>query len=177
MSLAPGDALGVYSAGEVVLAVVQQMDELHSKASAPIRPDWTRFRTVRELRAAVDLRYPDFEFETFEVLERGVSGRVANVRLLGAAGNRLDLGGLAIRWLFDLPDTQFKVERADTSGRGAGWWFRGRGRGHGVGMCQVGAFGMARRGLTCRQILEHYYSGVTIRTGTLSEGRLRGGLP
>lgn len=40
--------------------------------------------------------------------------------------------------------------------------FRGSGYGHGVGMSQVGAFGMARDGKTATEILTHYYSGVEI---------------
>ena len=39
--------------------------------------------------------------------------------------------------------------------------FAGRGYGHGVGMCQLGAKGMAERGYTARQILEFYYPGTT----------------
>jgi len=40
--------------------------------------------------------------------------------------------------------------------------FRGSGYGHGVGMSQVGAFGMAREGKTATEILTHYYSGVEV---------------
>src|SRR5690606_11693478 len=35
---------------------------------------------------------------------------------------------------------------------GAGW-------GHGVGLCQIGALGMALRGRSSREILKHYYRG------------------
>jgi len=35
--------------------------------------------------------------------------------------------------------------------------------GHGVGMCQSGAQGMARQGSDYRQILSHYYTGVTVQ--------------
>ena len=38
----------------------------------------------------------------------------------------------------------------------------GRGFGHGVGMSQRGAEGMARRGYTFREILTHFYTGITI---------------
>ncbi len=38
----------------------------------------------------------------------------------------------------------------------------GRGFGHGVGMCQTGAIGMARRGFTAGQILAHYYPGAEL---------------
>jgi SpoIID/LytB domain protein len=39
----------------------------------------------------------------------------------------------------------------------------GAGFGHGVGMCQMGAYMMAKRGYNYRQILGHYYKGVQIR--------------
>jgi SpoIID/LytB domain protein len=38
----------------------------------------------------------------------------------------------------------------------------GRGNGHGVGMCQTGAIGMARKGYSCEDILTHYYPGVGV---------------
>jgi stage II sporulation protein D len=40
--------------------------------------------------------------------------------------------------------------------------FTGKGWGHGVGLCQVGAFGMAQAGATYEQILRHYYSGISL---------------
>ena len=40
--------------------------------------------------------------------------------------------------------------------------FRGSGYGHGVGMSQVGAYGMAREGKSATEILTHYYSGVEV---------------
>ena len=40
---------------------------------------------------------------------------------------------------------------------------QGQGFGHGVGMSQWGARGLAEQGADFRQILEHYYRGVTIR--------------
>lgn len=38
----------------------------------------------------------------------------------------------------------------------------GHGWGHGLGLCQWGAMGMARRGLDCLQILERYYPGTQV---------------
>jgi stage II sporulation protein D len=40
--------------------------------------------------------------------------------------------------------------------------FYGKGSGHGVGMCQAGADYMGRNGYNYKQILKHYYKGVTI---------------
>ncbi|MBQ9767439.1 MAG: SpoIID/LytB domain-containing protein [Lachnospiraceae bacterium] len=41
--------------------------------------------------------------------------------------------------------------------------FAGMGAGHGVGMSQSGARGMAERGFTYKEILEHYYTGISVR--------------
>jgi stage II sporulation protein D len=38
----------------------------------------------------------------------------------------------------------------------------GGGWGHGTGMGQTGAVGMAQRGHTFREILAHYYHGITL---------------
>ena len=40
--------------------------------------------------------------------------------------------------------------------------FAGKGWGHGVGLCQVGAYGMAMRGADYKEILAHYYLGTSI---------------
>jgi len=40
--------------------------------------------------------------------------------------------------------------------------FTGEGYGHGVGMCQFGANGMARRGAGFREILARYYPGTEL---------------
>lgn len=40
----------------------------------------------------------------------------------------------------------------------------GQGRGHGIGLCQVGAAGMARDGKDFRAILEHYFPNTTIKS-------------
>ena len=40
---------------------------------------------------------------------------------------------------------------------------RGAGFGHGVGMCQIGAIGMAERGAAYDHILRHYYPGSRVK--------------
>lgn len=39
----------------------------------------------------------------------------------------------------------------------------GHGYGHGVGMCQYGAYGMAKQGKNHEQILKYYFTGVTLK--------------
>ncbi len=162
LQLMPGDRLELYRHKKQLLAVVQPdaVRPVSFERQAP-RQRWTRFLTTAEARSAVQARYPGFPFQDFEIVDRGVSGRIGKLRLLGSDGRSLLIEGLAVRWTFDLPDTWFQVERQEQR-QSAGWLFRGRGWGHGVGMCQTGAFGMALRGSTYRQILDHYYTGIEL---------------
>jgi stage II sporulation protein D len=41
--------------------------------------------------------------------------------------------------------------------------FDGRGYGHGIGLCQEGAMAMARKGFSYREILQFYYTDISIR--------------
>lgn len=92
----------------------------------------------------------------------GVSGRVVELAVRGSDGE-LELRGLKVRWGLGLRENLFVVDRE----RGPGgdverFVITGKGWGHGVGLCQVGAFGMARKGSTFDEILRHYYSGVRV---------------
>lgn len=60
-----------------------------------------------------------------------------------------------------LPET-FPSNRFAATTRRDRVTFIGRGWGHGVGMSQWGAYGLARRGASYRDILTHYYTGVSI---------------
>ncbi|MEM1180109.1 MAG: SpoIID/LytB domain-containing protein [Acidobacteriota bacterium] len=163
LDLAAGDRLRLYWQGRQLLALVQPVDAspVDFGKRAP-KQRWTTFKTDAELRRAVQKRYPGFPFKTFEVLERGASTRVGKMALIGEGGERIVVEGLAVRWTLDVWDTYFQAERRRSKEGQLGWLFRGRGWGHGVGMSQAGAYGMAVRGLTYREILEHYYSGVRL---------------
>ncbi len=95
-------------------------------------------------------------------LKLGISGRVAKLKILGEQGEVV-LSGLRIRWVLGLRENLFIIERR-TSPEGfiEAFTFIGKGWGHGVGLCQVGAFGMARKGATYQDILQHYYSAVAL---------------
>ena len=163
LSLVPGDRVELLWRGDELLALVQHV---HPQGVGNDRTSrwasWQRFRSDKELHSLVRQRYPGFPYSSFEVVSRGVSGRVGSLRLLGSDGRSEVVEGLAVRWTLDLPDTLFTAKRL-TPGRGEqGWLFTGRGWGHGVGLCQVGAYGMAIRGHDYRAILGHYYRGVRL---------------
>ena len=80
----------------------------------------------------------------------------------GSEGDLL-LRGLRVRWGLGLRENLFVIQRErDSRGGVAAFVFTGKGWGHGVGLCQVGAFGMAKAGATSEQILKHYYSGIAL---------------
>jgi SpoIID/LytB domain protein len=101
---------------------------------------------------------------SIQVLERGVSGRVKVVRVVGTAGDLVVQREWPIRQLFgNLKSGMFEVQvELDAEQMPAEFVFRGGGWGHGSGMCQLGAIGMAENGHTYREILAHYYNGAEV---------------
>jgi stage II sporulation protein D len=95
----------------------------------------------------------------------GVSGRVVALDVRGSDGDLL-LKGLKVRWGLGLRENLFVIDReTDAQGRVESFVFTGKGWGHGVGLCQVGAFGMAQAGSSFDAILEHYYTGIELSGG------------
>ncbi len=109
-------------------------------------------RAARGIGSLTDLR----------VVARGSSRRVTDLEVIGTGGTAHVRGG-RIRSALGLREQLFVIERKyDNSGRVVGFSFIGRGWGHGVGMCQVGAYGLARQGFSGEQILKAYYTGIEL---------------
>ena len=71
--------------------------------------------------------------------------------------------GFSIRNILDLREILAVIEiQRDVKGEIEAVVFAGKGWGHGVGLCQVGAYGMALRGADYKAILTHYYTGTRI---------------
>lgn len=95
------------------------------------------------------------------VLERSPSFRVARMTVEHSRGTAT-LRGADFRRLIGydaLKSTLFVPVAHNGAVR-----FEGRGWGHGVGLSQFGAKGMADRGYTYPQILDHYYPGTSLTT-------------
>ena len=123
---------------------------------------WQTHKTRQELDAAFKSLNIG-ELQNVRVLERGQSERPINTEIIGSTGRRT-VRALRLRSLLGLRDSlfYFDIER-NSSGNILGMTFYGRGWGHGVGMCQVGAFGMAHDGATYEEILKKYYTGIEIK--------------
>ncbi len=158
LAMAPGDRVRVYvTRGRAALVV----HETPAVGGQDIATPWSVWRSHGSLREAVEKRFPGLGLASLNVLERGVSSRVVRLDLIGERRS-VEVQGLAIRWLLDLPEHLVLMSAETGAGDVAGWRFEGNGRGHGVGMCQVGAYLMAQRGLSYREILWHYYGAVDI---------------
>ncbi len=81
------------------------------------------------------------------------SGLVESIKVYGN-----DVSGSEIRSALGLPSSNFKIEKKDGK-----YIFNCLGYGHGVGMSQHGANYMAKQGYNYKQILCHYYKGITIK--------------
>ena len=109
-------------------------------------------------------------FENIEVKSRDKSGRCTELLIKTDKREFVINGGNKIRSLTgggqinenSLQSTLFYVEHYNTQSKGELVSFYGGGWGHGVGMCQMGAQGMATVGKSYRDILQHYYSGCNI---------------
>jgi len=109
-------------------------------------------RAARGIGTITDLR----------VVSRGSSHRVTDLEVVGTNGTAHVRGG-RIRSALGLREQLFVIDREyDDSGRVTQFVFNGRGWGHGVGMCQVGAYGLARQGWSYEQILKAYYTGIEL---------------
>ena len=90
---------------------------------------------------------------SINALSRGVSGRIYKAEFVGTDGTLTMYGELNIRKLLDnLYSSAFLARK-----EGDEWIFSGMGWGHGVGMSQMGAVSLGRKGRDFRFILKRYY--------------------
>jgi peptidoglycan hydrolase-like amidase len=123
---------------------------------------WQVRKTRQELEARLAQHYPIGRLVDISVKSRGDSGRATEIVLTGTEQNET-VHGFQIRAALGLRDTLFVIDRVyGEDGSVDQFIFSGRGRGHGVGLCQVGAYGMAVAGAKYPDILKKYYSGVKI---------------
>jgi peptidoglycan hydrolase-like amidase len=124
--------------------------------------DWTRSYRADELVISINKRNPIQKLAGIRPLTIDASQRIAELEVTAEGGRTFILRGLPIRWSLSVPDNLFVFEKSVDPDGIDRYTFFGKGWGHGIGMCQVGAYGMAFRGWKADQILKHYYTGVEI---------------
>jgi SpoIID/LytB domain len=95
-------------------------------------------------------------------LERGTSGRISRLKIIGTKRVMTIGKELEIRRTLStshLYSSAFVVDAPEENDEGIPQQFTltGAGWGHGVGLCQIGAAMMAEKGYDYEQILEHYF--------------------
>jgi peptidoglycan hydrolase-like amidase len=121
---------------------------------------------VHKTRLEIDTAFRSLnlgEIRGIRVIERGLSERPVSTEITGSRGRSL-VRALNLRTLLGLRDSLFYFdEERNAKGELIGISFYGQGWGHGVGMCQVGAYGMALDGAMYDQILKKYYTGIDLK--------------
>jgi peptidoglycan hydrolase-like amidase len=122
---------------------------------------------VHKTKQEIDTAFGSLNLGTIQglrVIERGVSERPVSTEVTGSRG-KTTLRALRLRALLGLRDSLFYFdEERNADGDLLGITFYGSGWGHGVGMCQVGAYGMAMDGAGYQDILKTYYTGIDLET-------------
>src|SRR5262249_3625408 len=100
--------------------------------------------------------------DSITVTKRDATGRAEMVTIEGA--RRCVVRGWDFKLIVgrSLGWQMIKSSRFEVSRAGDEFVFRGSGFGHGLGLCQEGAHGAARRGMSYRQILIHYFPGTRL---------------
>lgn len=95
------------------------------------------------------------------IKQKGYSRRAVELEIIGSNGVKTLKGG-KIRSALRLREQLFVVDKRYSGTSVTSYTFTGRGWGHGVGMCQYGAYGLAKMGVKYDTIIRHYYTGVDV---------------
>jgi SpoIID/LytB domain protein len=131
--------------------------------------DWMINYTQEELSALVSEKLKiDFgRIMTLEAVERGKSGRISMLKIVGenktfTIGKELEIRkALSKTHLYSSAFTVL-TKGEDGDGYPQRFILNGKGWGHGVGLCQIGAAVMGARGIAYNDILKHYYTDATV---------------
>jgi len=101
---------------------------------------------------------------------RDASGRARTLSVIAGARFIVDANQFRYAMGREVGWDTLKSDLYTVEARGNTVVFHGRGLGHGVGLCQAGADAMAGLGLSYRQILSHYFPGVTVVESSANRG-------
>lgn len=153
-----------------VFCSLNRTDLPHSIASSKKYFRWEVSYSRKELEDIIKKRTGEDIGILYDIVpqQRGVSGRLMEVEILGSRRNIFVQKELNIRRA--LSPTYLRsacfvidVEMGDM-GMPLAFHFKGAGWGHGVGMCQIGAAVMAHDKYDYRKILAHYYKEAIVHS-------------
>jgi stage II sporulation protein D len=155
----PGTLLERLRYGDLVVALIVRQSGGDGEADRRSAwREWVRERSWPELENSLGVS----GLERLTVTARSPSGRVIGLTAVSRSGSVKEFKGFDVRRALDLPETLFSMNMRTTPVGERRVHFLGRGWGHGVGLCQNGAYGLARSGMEFEQILKHYYTGIQV---------------
>lgn len=171
------DGTEVYAGGDrPYLRSIRDQDE-GGRAWCAISPRfrwqerWTGEALARTLQETLPVAGAPTELaesvRDIQVMDRTPTGRVAHLVIVGEGGSYTVSGPVARLVLRSgdgsmLRSATFNLQVGREGGRIVQLVVEGSGAGHGVGMCQWGALGRSRAGLTAEDILSAYFPGTEI---------------
>lgn len=124
---------------------------------------WTKNIALWDLaRKLKDANYKIDKIASVNILSKNRSGRVDKLEIKDDTGVAIVLTGKDFRQM--MGPNELRSTKFDSSIKGNNLVLSGFGWGHGVGMCQWGAFEMAKQGKKAEEILQYYYPGAEITT-------------
>ena len=149
------------NSGDVWVKDLPYLASVESPEGEDSVPNYYSVKTVKasEFKKIFAAEYPAAKFSTdtkdwIGKITLNDSDRVESVVIGGVS-----VEGTAVRSMYGLRSACFTVETESDA-----VIFRVTGYGHGVGMSQYGANELAKQGKTWREILQWYYTGVSIET-------------
>lgn len=162
--LIPGDRFYYHLDEEVRIDYLERIPPVKGSSNDrySVKYSWEVRYSHDELQRMINETIPAGQLLDIKIARRGTSGRVIELIIKGSAGE-FTLRGLRIREALELKETLFTMNKQyDAHGTLKAVIFAGKGWGHGVGLCQVGAYGMALRGSDYMNILKWYYRGIDV---------------
>lgn len=148
--------------GEVIYLEMEPTSETTIAEKMSPRTNWTNNQSASTVRANLS-RYVNGLGTLIDVriTKQGFSKRAVELEITTTNGKHYLSGG-KIRSALRLYEQLFVIDKRYSGDRVVSYSFRGRGWGHGVGMCQYGAYGLAKMGVKYERILKHYYTDVDV---------------
>lgn len=101
------------------------------------------------------------DIQELQPLKRGFSGRIYELKIIGTKAQQTIGKELEIRRV--LSESHLYSSAFVATKTPDGFTLRGAGWGHGVGLCQIGAAVMAKRGFSYKSIVLHYFRRATLQ--------------
>ena len=150
------------AAGQVFYLEIEPTDLPTSAESMSPFSNWTRTLAASAVQSRLS-RYVSGIGTLYDlnIKSKGYSRRAVELEIIGSNGTKILKGG-KIRSALRLNEQLFVINKKYSGNQVTSYTFTGRGWGHGVGMCQYGAYGLAKMGVKFDEIIKHYYTGVDV---------------